>query len=158
MGQTKLAGSDVLDFEKMLQPDVQFYKDLAEKRREALNESLNENEKLWIENEEQKEEVKLLKDRVHSLEETVEKARKISELLEPYLNSSECDESVSEDRENRSCLESHSNAGAEKLLDNSSEVSGEKYTTTDKTNCQQNEKTSSEKECHSNEKDILDTV
>merc|ERR1712150_259098 len=90
--QTTLAGSDVLKFGKILQPDVQFYKDLAEKRREALNESLNENEKLWIENKEHKEEVKILKDRVHSLEETVEKARKITgelniELLESYINS-----------------------------------------------------------------------
>merc|ERR1712150_131349 len=84
--QTTLAGSDVLKFGKILQPDVQFYKDLAEKRREALN------ERLRIENKEHKEEVKILKDRVHSLEETVEKARKITgelniELLESYINS-----------------------------------------------------------------------
>jgi len=84
--QTNLTGNDILDFEKTIEPEVQFYKDLAEKRREALNESLKENEELWIENEEQKEKVKTLEDKVHSLEETVEKARKLSELLEPYLD------------------------------------------------------------------------
>ena len=63
----------------MLSPDVEFYKNLAEARREALDESLNQNEELWVENEE-------LKERVASLEETVEKARKITEMIEPYLN------------------------------------------------------------------------
>jgi len=84
--QTKLSWNDLLDDKAMNEPDTQFYKDLAEKRREALNESLKENEELWIENEEQKEKVKTLETKVHSLEETVEKARKISEILEPYLD------------------------------------------------------------------------
>merc|ERR1711955_80669 len=81
------------------EPDTQFYKDLAEKRREALDESLKENEELWIVNEEQKEKVKTLESKVHSLEETVEKARKISELLEPYLDN-DLNESKSNDIEN----------------------------------------------------------
>merc|ERR1712150_444246 len=111
--QTTLAGSDVLKFGKILQPDVQFYKDLAEKRREALNESLNENEKLWIENKEHKEEVKFLKDRIHSLEETVEKARKISrelnnELQESYINSL----TASLDREMKKKLEKEIEGGS----------------------------------------------
>lgn len=110
--QTKLTGKDLTDYQDMVQPDVQFYKDLAEKRREALNESLKENEELWIENEEKdikleekeqeneslalenmkhKQRNEYLEERVTSLEETVEKARKITEMIGPYLNDEEED-------------------------------------------------------------------
>lgn len=84
--QTKLTGNDLIDLQSTIQPGAEFYKELAEKRREALDESLNENERLWIENEEQRETVKTLEEKVSSLEDTVEKARKITEILEPYLN------------------------------------------------------------------------
>ena len=90
--QTQLTGSDLTEFQNMVSPDVQHYKDLAEARREALNESLKENEELFIEKEEYKEKVDYLEKRVLSLEETVEKARKITEMIEPYLNSNEDDE------------------------------------------------------------------
>ena len=84
--QTKLTGNDLIDFQATVQPDLQFYKELVEKKSEALNESLKENEELWVENEERKEKINYLEEKVASLEETVEKARKITELIEPYLN------------------------------------------------------------------------
>lgn len=89
--QTNITGAD-LDFQSMSSPDAQFYKELAEKRREALDESLNENEKLWIENEEQKEKIYSLEDTISSLEGTVEKARKIAEIIEPHLSKEDEDE------------------------------------------------------------------
>ena len=90
--QTQLTGSDLIDFQKMVSPDAQYYKDLAEARREALNDSLKENEELFIEKEEYKEKVQYLEEKVSSLEETVEKARKITEMIKPYLNDNEEDE------------------------------------------------------------------
>ena len=90
--QTKLTGPDLMDFTEMMSPDVTFYKDLAEKRREALNESLKENEELHIENELLKCENEELKETKLSLEETVEKARKIMDLIEPCLSDDDSDE------------------------------------------------------------------
>ena len=90
--QTKLTGPDLMDFTEMVSPDVTFYKDLAEKRREALNESLKENEELHIENGLLKCENEELKETKLSLEETVEKARKIMDLIEPCLNDDDSEE------------------------------------------------------------------
>ena len=81
-----------MDFADTISPDVTFYKDLAEKRREALNESLKENEELHIENELLKCENEELKETKLSLEETVEKARKIMDLIEPCLSDDDSDE------------------------------------------------------------------
>ena len=72
--QTELTDSDILELES----NVQFYKDLAEKRREALDESLKENEELHIENEEQKQ-------KIESLEETIEQTKKIIDMISPCL-------------------------------------------------------------------------
>ena len=104
--QTKLTGKDLFDLQAAVTPDAEYYKELAEKRREALNESLKENEELWIENQEQSQKLEeqsqqldeqsqrleeqsqknaYLEEKVVSLEETVEKARKITELIGPYL-------------------------------------------------------------------------
>ena len=90
--QTKLTGPDLMDFTEMVSPDVTFYKDLAEKRREALNESLKENEELHIENELLKCQKEEQKETILSLEETVEKARKIMDLIEPCLNDDDSEE------------------------------------------------------------------
>ena len=90
--QTKLTGPDLMDFTEMVSPDVTFYKDLAEKRREALDESLKENEELHIENELLRCENEELKETNLSLEETVEKARKIMDLIEPCLSDDDSDE------------------------------------------------------------------
>ena len=90
--QTKLTGPDLMDFTEMVSPDVTFYKDLAEKRREALNESLKENEELHIEKELLKCQNEEQKETILSLEETVEKARKIMELIEPCLTDDDCEE------------------------------------------------------------------
>ena len=90
--QTKLTGPDLMDFTEMISPDVTFYKDLAEKRREALNESLKENEELHIEKELLKCQNEEQKETILSLEETVEKARKIMELIEPCLTDDDCEE------------------------------------------------------------------
>ena len=90
--QTKLTGLDLMDFSEMISPDVTFYKDLAEKRREALNESLKENEELHIENELIKCKYEEQKETILSLEETVEKARKIMDLIEPCLSDDDSDE------------------------------------------------------------------
>merc|ERR1712136_217211 len=59
--------------------DLAFYKELAERRREALNDSLKENESLVSENAELKfENVSLL--------ESVEKANRLAEMLEPLFS------------------------------------------------------------------------
>lgn len=105
--QTKLTGKDLFDLQSAVTPDAEYYKELAEKRREALNESLKENEELWIENQEQSQKLEeqsqqleeqsqqleehsqknaYLEEKVVSLEETVEKARKITEMIGPYLD------------------------------------------------------------------------
>ena len=112
--QTKLTGKDLFDLQAAVTPDAEYYKELAEKRREALNESLKENEELWIENQEQSQKLEeqsqqleeqsqqleeksqrleeqsqknaYLEEKVVSLEETVEKARKITEMIGPYLD------------------------------------------------------------------------
>jgi hypothetical protein len=94
--QTQLTGSDLIDYQQMVSPDTQYYKDLAEARREALDESLKENEELFIEKEEYKEKNQYLEEKVLSLEETVEKARKITEMIEPYLNDNEEDKDEDE--------------------------------------------------------------
>ena len=90
--QTKLTGPDLMDFTEMVSPDVTFYKDLAEKRREALDESLKENEELHIENELLKCQKQEQKETILSLEETVEKARKIMDLIEPCLSDDNSEE------------------------------------------------------------------
>ena len=90
--QTKVTGPDLMDFSEMISPDVTFYKDLAEKRREALNESLKENEELHIEYELLKCQNEEQKETILSLEETVEKARKIMDLIEPCLTDDDCEE------------------------------------------------------------------
>ena len=94
--QTELTGPDLVEFQSTISPDVKFYKELAEKRREALNESLKENEELHIENEEQKEEIE-------SLKQSVEKAKKIIDLISPCLFEEENDEDNKEaDKDNSS--------------------------------------------------------
>ena len=90
--QTELTGPDLVEFQSTISPDVEFYKELAEKRREALNESLKENEELHIENELIKCKYEEQKETILSLEETVEKARKIMELIEPCLTDDDCEE------------------------------------------------------------------
>ena len=66
-----------------------FYKELAERRREALNESLKENEEIWLELEAKNEKIGDLEEKIVSLEETVEKARKVSEMIAPFFNNAD---------------------------------------------------------------------
>ena len=98
--QTELSGQDLVDFQNTISPDVEFYKELAEKRREALNESLKENEELHIENEEQKEEIETLK-------QSVEKAKKIIDLISPCLFEEDNDEG---DKEAGKDTDDHANS------------------------------------------------
>ena len=105
--QTELTDSDILELES----NVQFYKDLAEKRREALDESLKENEELHIENEEQKQ-------KIESLEETIEQSKKIIDMISPCLFE---DEEEKEDTEGNNEPPSGSE-GVEKVKIKSSEA------------------------------------
>jgi len=92
--QTVLSG----DYGSVIDADVAFYKELAEKRREALDESLKENESLVMENDELRLENAELKSENESLQESVEKARKITDMLAPILANSD-DEDEEEEKE-----------------------------------------------------------
>jgi len=76
--------------------DLAFYKELAERRREALNDSLKENESLCMENTELKAENFDLKNKNESLLESVEKANRLAEMLEPLFSKTDDDEENSE--------------------------------------------------------------
>jgi len=91
--QTVLSG----DYGSVVDGDVAFYKELAEKRREALDESLKENESLVMENDELRLENAELKSENVSLQESVEKARKITDMLAPILADSD-DEAEEEEK------------------------------------------------------------
>ena len=62
--------------------DLAFYKELAERRREALNDSLAENESLVNENSILKYENSELNKTNQSLQESVNKASRLAEMLE----------------------------------------------------------------------------
>ena len=62
--------------------DLSFYKELAERRREALNDSLAENESLVNENSILKYENSELNKTNQSLQESVNKASRLAEMLE----------------------------------------------------------------------------
>jgi len=80
--------------------DLAFYKELAERRREALNDSLKENESLCMENTELKHENFELKNENQSLLESVEKANRLAEMLEPLFSKTDDD-----DEETSECVE-----------------------------------------------------
>ena len=142
--QTKLTGSDLDDFQAMVSPDVEFYKDLAEKRRDALNESIKENEELHIENEEQKEKIEELniknekktekidhlEEKVASLEQTVENARKIIDMISPCLLEEEeekVEKEVDENIENSEDLKSATKEVSEPKEGSKDEDNDEKF-------------------------------
>ena len=62
--------------------DLAFYKELAERRREALNDSLKENESLVSENAELRHRNYELNNENQSLQESVEKANNLAKMLE----------------------------------------------------------------------------
>jgi len=72
--------------------DLAFYKELAERRREALNDSLKENESLVSENAELRHENYELKNDNVSLLESVEKANRLAEMLEPLFSKTDDDD------------------------------------------------------------------
>jgi len=72
--------------------DLAFYKELAERRREALNDSLKENESLVSENAELRHENFELKNENVSLLESVEKANRLAEMLEPLFSKTDDDD------------------------------------------------------------------
>ena len=149
--QTKLTGSDLDDFQAMISPDVEFYKDLAEKRRDALNESIKENEELHIENEEQKEKIEELninnekktekidhlEEKVASLEQTVENTRKIIDMISPCLLEDEeekVEKEVDENIENSEDLKSATKEVSEPKECSKKEDNDEKFGSENKTN------------------------
>ena len=75
--QTERSG----DHGSVTDQDLVYFKDLAEKRREALDESLKENESLVTENDELKLENTDLKSKNESLRRSVEKAQKVMDML-----------------------------------------------------------------------------
>jgi len=72
--------------------DLAFYKELAERRREALNDSLKENESLVSENAELKCRNYELDNENQSLLESVEKANRLAEMLEPLFSNADEEE------------------------------------------------------------------
>jgi len=66
--------------------DLAFYKELAERRREALNDSLKENESLVSENAELRHRNYELNNENQSLQESVEKANNLAKMLEPLFS------------------------------------------------------------------------
>jgi len=72
--------------------DLAFYKELAERRREALNDSLKENESLVSENAELRHENFELKNENVSLLESVDKANRLAEMLEPLFSKTDDDD------------------------------------------------------------------
>lgn len=78
--------------------DLAFYKELAERRREALNDSLKENESLVAENSELKHRNYELDSENQSLLESVEKANRLAEMLEPlFSNTDETEDNSTSD-------------------------------------------------------------
>ncbi|XP_068213246.1 geminin-like [Palaemon carinicauda] len=82
-------------------PPAEYWEELAEKRREALEETLIENEKLAEENKCLKEEVAQLKEENKLLDEMVKEAKELAELVEG-ITSENGEESASDER---SCAE-----------------------------------------------------
>ncbi|XP_068213227.1 geminin-like [Palaemon carinicauda] len=82
-------------------PPAEYWEELAEKRREALEETLSENEKLAEENKCLKEEVAQLKEENKLLDEMVKEAKELAELVEG-ITSENGEESASDER---SCAE-----------------------------------------------------
>jgi len=72
--------------------DLAFYKELAERRREALNDSLKENESLVSENAELRHRNYELNNENQSLQESVEKANNLAKMLEPLFSNIDGDD------------------------------------------------------------------
>jgi len=132
--QTVVSG----DYGSVTDADVAFYKELAEKRREALDESLKENESLVMENDELRLENAELQSENKSLQESVEKARKITDMLAPILANSD-DEDDDEDEKEEVTESSDAPSDAKESHDDKDEESSNQETA---------EETQSEQEGH----------
>jgi len=109
--QTDISG----DYGAVVDGGTDFYKELAEKRRVALDETLKENESLVDDNVQLRHQNFELKTQNDSLHESLEKASKTIELMESILNTkddaSDDEEEVDAQVEDKSNVESSADSG-----------------------------------------------